>query len=99
MKFNYIKIKKYSIPLIGYTFWCGLGFIRGVNSHKYSTNKYEKDKPYLYSNIIIEGFFGIILYGNPILLPFTVYKEVYRLESNIRNLEDEKKSGFYNDLI
>ena len=31
---------KYSIALISYTSWCGLGFIRGVNSYKYTDNKY-----------------------------------------------------------
>jgi hypothetical protein len=94
-----MKIKKYSIPLIGYTSWCGLGFIRGVNSYKYNHNKYEINKPYLYSSMIIDGTLGIFIYGNPFFLLFIIYKEVYRLESYMRNLEDEKKSSFYNDLI
>ena len=94
-----MKIKKYSIPLIGYTSWCGLGFIRGANSYKYRHNKYEINKPYMYSEMTIDGTLGILIYGNPILLLFTMYKEVYRLESNIRNLEDQKKSDFYNNLF
>lgn len=90
---------KYSIAMIGYSGWCGLGFIRGVHSYKYTHNKYDKNEPYIYSNSIIEGFFGIVMYANPILLPFAIHKELYRLEINIRNLENEKKSRYYNDLI
>lgn len=95
---------KYSIAIVGYTSWCGLGFIRGVNSYKYNNNKnnnnkYSEYESYLYSNSIIHGFFGIIMYGNPILLPFSMYKELYRLEIDMRNLENEKKSRFYNDLV
>lgn len=85
--------------MIGYSGWCGLGFIRGVHSYKYTHNKYDKNEPYIYSNSIIEGFFGIVMYANPILLPFAIHKELYRLEINIRNLENEKKSRYYNDLI
>jgi len=39
------------------------------------------------------------LYANPGLLPFSVYKEMYRLEVNIRNLEDEKTTSYYNNLV
>lgn len=98
MKINYMKLK-YSISIISYTCWCGLGFIRGINSYKYNHNKYEINKDYMYSSMIIDGTLGIFIYGNPFFLPFTIYKEVYRLESDIRNLEDEKKSSFYNNLI
>ena len=95
-----MKIKKYSIPIICYTCWCGLGFVRGANSYKYRHNKYEINHgPYIYSEMTINGFFGIIIYGHPIFLLLTMYKEIYRLESNIRNLEDQKKSDFYNNLL
>jgi len=90
---------KYKILIVGYTSWCGLGFIRGINSYKYNHYKYEKEKPYLYSNSVIDGIFGIIMYSNPLLLPISFYKELYRLEINIRNLENEKNSRYYNDLI
>lgn len=90
---------KYLILTIGYTGWCGIGFVRGINSYKYSYNKYDKNEPYIYSNSIIHGFFGIIMYVNPILLPITIHKELYRLEVNVRNLESEKNSKYYNDLI
>lgn len=85
---------KHLIGIIGYASWCGLGFIRGINSYKY-----EKNEPYLYSNSIIHGTFGIIIYGNPILLPILIHKELYRLEVCTRNLENEKKSRYYNELM
>ena len=90
---------KYKLSIIGYISWCGLGFIRGVNSYKYSNIKYEKNEPFLYSNSIIYGLVGIVIYGNPILLPITIHKELYRLEINTRNLENEKKSKYYNDIL
>jgi len=39
------------------------------------------------------------MYANPVLLPLTIHKEFYRLEINARNLENEKKSSYYNELI
>ena len=90
---------KYLIAGITYTSWCGLGFIRGVNSYKYEKNNYEKNETFIYTNSIIHGIFGVILYGNPLLLPITIHKELYRLEINIRNLESEKNTSYYNDLF
>lgn len=81
---------------IGYIGWCGLGFKRGVNSYNYRHNDKET---YLYSNMVFKGMFGTFLYGNPVLFPFFAYKELYRLETDIRNLEDEKKTRYYNDLV
>ena len=86
--------KKY-IAIICYTGWCGLGFIRGINSYKYDKIK----KPYIYSDSLVDGLIGIFMYGNPMLLPIFIHKELYRLEVNIRNLENEKKSNFYNKLM
>lgn len=93
---------KHSIAITGYISWCGLGFIRGMNDYKYTYNKYKIDKinePYLYINSLTRGFFGIILYSNPALIPFLIYKELYRLEINLRNLENEKNSDYYKKLI
>jgi hypothetical protein len=90
---------KNKLALIGYTSWCGLGFIRGVNCYKYSHDKYDKDKPYLYLSSVGNGIFGILMYGNPLLLPVSIYKELYRLEISIRNLENEKNSRFYNEIL
>lgn len=99
-------IKKYQLytAIIGYTTWCGLGFIRGTNSYKYSNDKnsndkYKKKEPYLYLDSIVYGLFGIIIYGNPVFYPLLIHKEIYRLEINVRNLEDEKKSKYYNEVL
>ena len=93
-----MKTKHY-LSIIGVSCWSGLGFIRGINSHKYHHNKYQAKKPLMYSRLVTNGFLGFIFYINPIFLPFTIWKEIYRLEINMRNLEDEKKSEFYNGLI
>jgi len=85
-------IKK-SLPIICYISWGGLGFIRGINSYKY-----EKKENYLYVNSVCYGIYGIGLYINPFLLPFSLHKEIYRLEVNLRNLENEKKTKYYNNL-
>ena len=92
---------EYSIAITGYASWCGLGFYRGMKSYKYKldNNEYKKNKNYLYSDSIIYGFYGVILYMNPPMFPFTIYKELYRLEVNLRNLEDEKKTEYYHDMI
>lgn len=87
-----MSIKK--LILIGYTSWCGLGFFRGVNYYKF-----YKDKPYIYSNVFLGGVCGTFIYGTPILMPFCIYKEIYRLEINIRKLENEKNSKYYIDLL
>lgn len=88
---------KYKIATITYTSWCGLGFIRGINNYKYNQLKFNDT--FLYSNSIIYGLFGFIMYANPILLPITIHKEIYRFEINTRNIENEKKSRYYNELI
>lgn len=85
-----------------YASWCGLGFIRGVKRYNYNYNHKHningKNEPYLYSDSLIGGMSGIIYYANPLLLPFTIHKELYRLEIDIRNLETNKNSKYYNEL-
>ena len=39
------------------------------------------------------------MYLNPFLLPIFIYKELYRLEVNIRGLDEEKKERKYNGLL
>ena len=86
---------KYKYPvIIGYTSWCGLGFYRGVNYYKYKTKT-----NYLYTDSFTQGFFGVLIYANPAFLPTITYRELYRLEVNMRNLQDEKKSVYYNSII
>ena len=88
---------KHSIGGLMWASWSGLGYIRGINSYKYHHNKYETEKKedYLYASLML----GIGIYANPFLLPFTIYKEIYRFEVDVRNLEDEKKTRFYNSLL
>ena len=93
-----MKIRK-SLPILCYSSWCGLGFIRGINSYNYNHNKYGKKEDYLYLNSVCYGLSGIALYINPFLLPFLVHKEIYRLEVNVRNLENEKTTDYYNNLL
>ena len=83
-------VMKYAIPI---TVWSGLGFVRGVNSYNYSHNK-----PYLYSSSFMYGMVGLFIYVNPVFLPFTTYKELYRLEINIRDI-NEKNDKYYNELL
>ena len=87
---KYLMTIKYATPL---SLWAGLGFIRGVNSYNYYNNK-----PYMYSSSFMHGMFGVLIYVNPVFLPITTYKEFYRLEVNIRDL-DEKKDNYYNQLL
>lgn len=91
--------KKYVIPLVGYISWCGLGFVRGVNYYHYKHTKSPKKEQYLYLDAVGYGLFGLGMYTNPFFLPIVVYRELYRLEVNIRNLENEKKSDSYNEVI
>ena len=83
--------------------WALLGCKRGLNSYDYnnSYNKinYRKEKQHLYLNKAIWGFGAILAYINPGSLPFMLYKEVYRLEVNLRGLEDEKKTDYYNEVV
>lgn len=88
-----MSIKK-SLKVIGYTSWCGLGFIRGTNYYKYN-----QKKEFLYLDSVCYGFYGTLIYANPLLSPALVYKEIYRLEVNIRSIENEKNTDFYNDIF
>ena len=89
---------------IGYGSWCGLGFFRGINYYKYNhdkcnDDKYKKKENYLYLNSVCYGFFGIMVYANPATMPLSAYKEIYRLEVNLRKLENEKNTDYYNNLF
>lgn len=91
--------QKYLLMAVGYSAWSGLGFIRGLQSYTYNHNKREKNEPIIYLNSICYGFFGICIYCNPIFFPVNLYKEMYRLEVNIRKLENEKTTDFYNHVF
>jgi hypothetical protein len=93
-----MKLSK-SIIIIGYSGWCGIGFIRGQKSYKYEINKPKNTENFLYSHSILYGLVGIFIFANPLFIPIMAYKELYRFEVDIRNLEDEKKSSFYNKIL
>jgi hypothetical protein len=89
---------KYLIPILIYTSWSGLGFIRGINYYKYTCA--NKNKPFIYSNSIIEGLIGVFFYANPILFPVTIHKELYKLETtNCKIFKDSLKTNpsIYNE--
>jgi hypothetical protein len=73
-----------------------LGFNRGMNDYEFRITNYNKK---IYSMKIWYGIFGVMTYLNPVLLIFTIPKEMYRLEVNLRNMDDEKKTNFYNTLL
>jgi hypothetical protein len=87
--------------------WALLGVYRGVNKYnsdyKKDIDRYEKmqtyKKPrYFYTENVANGIIGVILYCNPILFPIIIGKEIYRLEVNIRGLNEEKEKDDYNNL-
>lgn len=97
--------------LIPYT---SLGFYRGINEYKYHYKKdfdrYENDckkypldkfeKPhFFYIHSFFTGTYGLFMYVNPIFLPIFIYKELYRLEVNVRGLDEEKKERKYNEVF
>ena len=91
--------------------WAGLGFYRGAHCYSYGYEAPKERLPnqaymYLYSRAAerafiqgLAGFMGTVVYLHPLLLFLVVPKELYRLEVNMRGLEDEKKSDFYNRLL
>jgi len=69
---------------------------------KYNSNyvRIPPIKPtYFYLSSISNGFFGSELYILPFTIPICLMKEIYRIEINLRNLDEEKKTRFYNTLF
>ena len=92
---------KNGVRFIAVWVWPVLGFNRGLNSYNYN---YVKNKLYRHSNPfyidkIVWGAVGTLIYLNPITFFFVLYKEVYRLEVNLRGLEDEKNTDYYNEVL
>jgi hypothetical protein len=80
-----------------YAGWFGLGFYRGIKAYNYSYNKYNKDESYMYIYSMGHGCRGSFYYL--LFFPIMIHKEIYRFEVNIRNIEKEKESRYYNELI
>ena len=85
-----------------------MGFYRGIKHYDYNfeSRKKPNNNPYLYSRELkhctmklTDGFLGLFFYINPFMCFITIPKEIYRLEVNIRKLEDEKKTDYYNNLF
>ena len=88
---------RYTIPQIYLATMGALGFYRGVNLGIYTYNKYNCYKyDAMYIPTLCYGLYGIVIYINPFLLPFIMYKELYRLEVNLRNLELLDEDDYYN---
>jgi hypothetical protein len=97
------------LPTVILPSWTILGFYRGVkqynNKYKKECNRYENNpkyypKPqYFYAQNIPYGLFGLLMYINPLTVPLVMVKEIYRLEVNVRNLNEEKEKEGYNDIL
>ena len=95
---------KNTIMFITICSWPVLGFNRGLNSYNYhySNNKLYQNsehKKYLYTEAFMWGIGSTLAYVNPLMCFITLGKEVYRLEVNLRGLEDEKKTEYYNKVL
>ena len=77
--------------------WGIIGVNRGCNYYEYE-HEYDK-KSYYYIDKIFYGIAGLLIYINPCFLPITTYKELYRLEINLRGLKEEKKNEYYKILF
>lgn len=64
----------------------------------YSYDIIEKPK-FFYYEYFSFGMCGMIMYVNPFCLLKIIPREIYRLEVNLRNLEDEKKTRYYNEIM
>jgi len=93
-----MSVKKILLPIAAA--WGSLGFMRGMQSYEYDYNTYiHKRESYMYVEKLRHGTMGTISYLNPILCMIMAYKEVYRCEVIVRNLEEDKKTEYYNRLF
>lgn len=107
--------KDVKLILSFYASWATLGFYRGTNyyrrDYKKECIKYEekkddkyyithKHKPeYFYTYCLGFGLFGLLLYANPLTFSLVIPKEIYRLEVNLRGLNEEKEKDEYYDFF
>lgn len=54
---------------------------------------------FMTTSFIFNGFIGTALYVFPCTMPFVLYKEIYRLEMNIRGVDEDINSTNYYDLL
>jgi hypothetical protein len=91
------RINNHHFKTAAYAGWFGLGFYRGIKAYNYSYNKYKKDESYMYIYSMGHGCRGSLYYL--LFFPIMIHKEFYRFEVNMRNIEKEKESRYYNELI
>ena len=75
--------------------WAALGYKRGTDYYSYRV----KNEEFLYVKQFQNGVCGTFIYVNPILVIPLICKELYRLEVNIRNLEKEKQTDYYKEIL
>jgi len=85
--FDFIKREKYFI--MG-GLWLSLGMYRGIQKYNYKRNE-----EYMYSDSLMYGLIGVIVYANPFLLPINLYNEIYRLEVHLRNMPTDSKNYYF----
>ena len=92
-----MSVKKVLLPIAAA--WGSLGFVRGMQfyDYEYKTNLHTRET-YMYLERMRYGAGGTIAYMNPLISMFVAYKELYRCEVCLRNLEEEKKTIYYNIL-
>jgi hypothetical protein len=71
-----------------------LGFYRGTQLYKYNYNK-NGSRHFCYTNNALYGLFATFLYVNPVTFPIIAVKEIYRLEINVRGLDELKNTDEY----
>lgn len=108
-KLNKVKIHFDKVNIIAGTIvsWGALGFYRGFNEPDYEyQHKKSINQPFMYSKEFIiyfkkigNGLLWSGMYINPIIFFLIFPKEIYRLEVDIRGLEDEKKTEAYKRLF
>lgn len=81
--------------------WFGLGAYRGSQLYYYYYKddiSHNKKTQYYYSECVNWSLAAGVFYLIPFTFPFALRKELYRLEVNIRNLDEEKKSVKYYEI-
>jgi hypothetical protein len=103
MRFTKFKIKPRHVIIAS---WGTLGFYRGVNYFGEDPYPECNNVQHLYSKAlsqyslnILYGLMGTCMYLNPFLCFIIIPREIYRLDVNIRGLEDEKKTDYYRRLL
>jgi len=80
--------------------WSLLGFYRGMKAYDFNIQKnYLEKYTYLYSIRFLYGALGFGIYINPFFYLITIPKEIYRIEVDLRGLEEEMKTDYYNYLL